>query len=736
MRGITGRSAVGRTPAGARSRWGSVRGSVAAVTVLVVSALALGPAPAASAGTLNLVVTPIDTSDSSVIASIRDGEHANRITYQVQFACQGTPCTGAEVQFSPSQPDPYGLLSAGRYLLSYESWVSPVAGGTIAGTDQTGMTVSLGDLAAGQSGTFSLTYAIPTDVYRGVPYGSFYPEGFAIQMAATLSSANSAPVAANASPVIWNVDLPPASQPSAAISAPGSSEPDTQVSYRLTMNPGNMYVGGSNVGVRGDASYPAVGNYTVVYTIPDEAEFVSATQGGVYDPVGRTVTWEQGTLADPVYGARGGWGVNQVSGYNGAGAATDNPPGATPGSDDYAYFYLREVVLDFPASNFADADPSGCNFSAEVSSSMDVTVGYLDSARTVRTTSVDRTVQVACWDPFVGADVQKYVGGYSGYVSPTYLVNVPAPGNPPLQSAYWYVNVANRGNVPAVAVVDEPDLSQPDLEVYQIWPGGVGATIEWTRSDGASGTTTLADNQSLFAPAGTWFTSATATTAEIAPGRVQPSDTTQTTVYIGYRFRVEDDAPLGAQRTNSADVSVSYPGQTGPLPDLAGTPVTLPIDQTVSRTLRFSQPSPRLTAAFTGAPVVGGPSLTPGTEVTYAATGQTDTIWPGTMIVPQYVYVAPIGWNVVPGSASVPGVPGVSYDYRTATIGGVSRSVVVATWPSAIAPSTTATEVWPALTVAATPTASAPTGQNAATALVWVGDAEGNASATPSTMSR
>lgn len=725
MRKPAGDPAASRAIAGRRRRRGRVHRTVAAITALVFALLGFGPAPVASAGTLNLAITPIDASDGSTITSIANGQHGNRITYEVQFSCQATACDDAEVEFAPSAPDPHGLLPAGRYLLMYDSWVPPVTGGTISGTDETGKTASLGDLSAGQSGNFRVTYEVPGDAYRAVPYSAFYPDGFKIEMAATISSSNSTSVTADASPVTWHIGLPPANQPSAAITAPASSKPDTNVSYRLTMNPGNIYIGGSNSGVRGYASRAAVGHYQVVYHLPEQAEFVSAFDGGVYDPAAHTITWQRGTAAKPVYAARGGWGPNAVSGYNGGGVAADNPAGSALGDDNYAYFNPREVVLKFPGKNFDDADANGCNFSADVQSSLDVTVGYLDADRTTRSVSANRTVQVACWDPFVGIEAQKWSN--ATWVNPIYMVNIPAPGNPDQISYYWMVRVHNRGNQPAVAVIDEPNLSQEDLEVMQVWPSGVGATFEWTRSDGESGTTTRNHNQVLTAPGNTYFTSVKATTTEIAPGRVQPTDTTETLGHVLYRFRVKDDAPLGEQRTNTADVSVSYPGLTGPVKDTTGKEVSLPIEQTASRTIQFSRPSPVLAAAFMGAPVVGGPQLIPGTPVTFTARGATNLVWPGTTIRPQYAFIAPVGWTVVPSSASVAaGAPaGVTYDYRTAVIGGVTRSVVVATWPSTITPSTTGEEFWPVLTVQATPTATAPTGVNAATALIWTGDASG-----------
>ncbi|WP_127818912.1 DUF7927 domain-containing protein [Microbacterium sp. CPCC 204701] len=684
-----------------------------------------------------MALTPIDVADGSVITSTQDGTHDNRITYQVQYSCTTDVCNDTQLQFSPSAPDPQGILPADRHLLQWESWVAPV-GATISGTDTTGKLASLGNLTPGTSGSFTMTYTVTPDRHRDVPWGSFYPDGFQIEMAATASSPTAvADVTGNSTPVTWNIGLPggadPTVGPQVGITAPASVSTDVAVDYNLTMNSGVLFYGpGANV--TGNAALSAAGSYTVVYQAPPEAVITAAEHGGVIDSAANTVTWTVGSADDPKYAARGGWGLNLTGGFNGGGAGLSNPPGSAMGDDDYALWRHRAVTLEFPGANFPEADADGCNFATTVSSSISVTVTYLDEARTSKTATATRDNQVACWDPFGGINFGKLVYGGAGNQfgqadgsigGGVFAANVPAAGQPDRTALYWRVEVSNRGNVPGVAVIDEPNLSQPDAPVYQIWSTRVGITAEWVRSDGATGTTTLAPGQVLTAPGTTHFVSARVTTDSIPAGRVQQSDTTATPAYVHYRMRISSTAPIGEQRTNSADITMTYPGYPD---DMEIIPFDL--EQTAERTIQFTRPSPVIGAAFSGAPVVeGGGPLVPGTEVTYTVGGSTNAIWPGTEVRPQLSFIAPIGWTIVSGSAGIPGAPpGVTYQYATKTIGGVSREVVVATWPGDIAPSTTGLETWPAMTVRATPTAAAPTATGAAVALAWAGDDSGTLS--------
>jgi len=731
---------------------GPKRSVVALVVLAVVSTflwMGASPASAAGNGVLDVAVAPIDASDNSSITEIADTQHDNRITYEVQYSCGVEACEDAQVKFSPAQPDPWGVLPSGRTLLLYEGWTPPSAGGTMGGDDVTGRTISLGDLAPGDAGTFRVTYRIErqystpgNDSGRDVPNGAFYPDGFKIKLDATISSETAvAPVTAHASDVTWHIGVP--NGPSTTIGSPASIRPGEDIIQQLVMNPGNM-VYGSGANVTGSAAVNAVGNYTVVYHAPPQATIVDAPYGGVIDPVANTVTWTMGSQANPVYGARGGWGLNQATGFNGWGPAGRN--GSDPSTQ--AVWNPRNVTLNFDGSKFAGADANGCNFAAEVTSTIDVSVTYLDGSRTTKTVNNSKKAQVACWDPFGGMFAEKRLpasqtsrldGAISNSPYWVSALNVPGPGQPDRVGPFWQIAVSNRGNVPGVAVIEDNSISHDHIKVDRIQPTGVGMSIEWTAANGDSGTDTVANNGVLNAPAGSWFTSVKATTNPIAPGRIQPTDNTESWAYLNMYFRTDSgaSAKLGEQRLNTATVEMTYPdfGGSGepaiyePWTDIADRDLLAqPLTATLQHAAQYTRATPALVASFTGAPVVdGGGNPAPGTEVSYEMRAQTSSVWPGTQILPQLVFLAPVGWNVVAGSAemSADAPAGVTLQYATRTVGGQQRDVVIATWPALITPSATAAENWPTLTVKAVPGPGAPTGTNAAVANVWAGDASG-----------
>ncbi|MGM8317383.1 hypothetical protein, partial [Clostridium perfringens] len=90
---------------------------------------------------------------------------------------------------------------------------------TPTGDDATGKTFSLGDLAAGASGTFLATYdIIETGTYTTARAAQFYPDGFQIQMSATIDSDSAvAPVSTGAPSVVWRINTP---EPAVATSHP------------------------------------------------------------------------------------------------------------------------------------------------------------------------------------------------------------------------------------------------------------------------------------------------------------------------------------------------------------------------------------------------------------------------------------------------------------------------------------------------------------------------------------
>lgn len=741
------------TRAAARRRVSLVVMSVIALVASGVGLLLPPSATAAGDGVLNIVVTPIDLSDGSTITDIEDGAHANKVTYRVQYSCTTAACDGTQVQFTTPPADPWGLLPAGQTILQYSSWVAPASGGgTIGGTDATGKVVSLGDLSAGTSGTFSVTYGFQASRNREVPNGSFYPEGTVVPMSATISSDTATAPKTSDTQITWHIGTPV--NPSANL-APlnGTFDTDVQETFSIAVNPGNMLTNpGANVA--GAASYVATGNYRIVYTVPAEAVIDEVSHGGVIDNANHTVTWTKGSPASPSYGARGGWGLAALGGFNSGGAASNN---TLVGDDDDAFWGPRTVKVRFLGENFPEADANGCNFTQSVTSTLDVTVNYLDDPRTQRTLNRTQTNKVACTTPFGGISSGKsFVNGATSFGgdgdlgSGVFALNVPAPGETDTASREWRVSVANLGNVDATAVIDEPNLDQDHIKVHRIYayayagaPSGWEATVTWVDNTGATGTAPLGSLGFVDAQPGRWFVSARAT-APLAAGRILPGDVTQTQMQMGYRFRVDDGAiPLiGEERTNTADVSLSYPtdadgdGSPDDYVNISGQPLpTRQVEAQSSRTVRYTQPLGSLVPGNVSAPVVaGGGTPVPGTEVTFRVRAVTSNVWPGTSIQPQLVFIAPENWEVVPDSASFTAagtgptatVPaGVTYDYRTVTLAGVQRSVVVATFPSSVALSSATNDYWPTLDVIARPTLSAVPGVTPSTT-VWAGDQSEN----------
>ncbi len=751
----------------------AARSLVLALIAALVTGLSLvaSPATAAGNGVLDLVITPVNQGDGTEITELSAQISAGSspvntpVTYRVQYSCTTDVCDGTKVQFTPPPADPWGLSPAGRSVLRYASWVAPAGGGaTISGDDLSGKAIDLGNLAAGTSGTFSVTYNSPGIAGNDSAGGQFFPDGSDIPMSATATS-DTASSKTSDSHITWRIGTP--AGPNAAVTANQTIRPNATQVAQISMSTGSerIFAGAS---ISGDGTVVATGDYKVVYHAPAQAVIgqVRNTATGqvdpdaVVDPVANTITWTKGSLNNPSYGARGGWGGPSLSAYNSGGAASNN--GLVPDAGK-AYWAKRSVELTYPVSNFPEADGSGCNFRTAVTSGLDVTVHYLDSARTQGSKSVNATNYVACGAPFGGLNQAKdVVGGVTSAAGDgplaggVFALNVPATGDTDPGNRFWRVNAQNLGNVDGTVVIDEADLAQDHIKVNRItasslasnlanWtaPDDFTATVEWADNTGATGTAELAVGDFVDAAAGRWFTSAT-TTALVPAGRILRTDGTATSFIVTYRFQVDDGAvPLiGEQRTNTADVSISYPADAdgdGVDDDYVttanGTPLpSRTVAGVASRTVQYTQPLTAMNAQFNGGPVVqGGGSVLPGTNVEFKVRGQVGTAWPGTSIQPQTVFVAPAGWDIVPGSASftAPGtgvfasIPaGVTYTYGTKDFGGVTRSFVVATYPSSVTLSSAAANFWPTLSALAFPTNSAVPGASPV-ATVWTGDQSG-----------
>ena len=280
-------------------------------------------------------------------------------------------------------------------------------------------------------------------------------------------------------------------------------------------------------------------------------------------------------------------------------------------------------------------------------------------------------------------------------------------------SVRWEVTASNQANVPGVATIVDNGLDLPDLAVTNIGVAAGGpATIQYTLDNGVTGTATNAS--SLVAPAGRHFAAVTATSSTLAGPNVQPTDTGGTPFALLFTATLNSNATPGT-RTNTATSTMSYPAY----PTLG---TIVPTGSPASRTVTLVAPAtPQFTiqASNIGATVTGGGVVLPGGEVVWTANGAGSTVSAATPWTPQYVFLAPLGWNIKPNGASlVTPVPGATFSYVTVTYGGQSRQAVVVNWPAPVAG--TGTVTLPQLSVKTTPTGTAVAGPS--TANFFVGD--------------
>lgn len=679
-------------------RW---RGRLAAVLTgaLLLAGLSLpGAAVAAGPAVFDLTVTPVNYATGAPITETASGQNGDRVGYRVAYGCSVADCEDTRVAFTPSQPDPYGLAAQqpaneAVALLSYESWTRPAGAPDVqpTGDDLTGMVFSIGDVPAGSSGSFIVTYRIPDQgPTTGIRTAQFYPDGFSIEMGATISSENAvAPMSVDAPPVIWHSEVP---EPTAQLrDQVGAVDPDAVIDMYASMGSGAFVWAPSGPLITGTSQYAAAGSYTVTEYLPEEAEVVEPiAYGGVYDPVAHTVTWTKGTADAPDFGAAGGWGLGQAYGWYGGG--------------DYN---LHLVKLSFPGTEFEEADENGCNFEATRQIRLEATVTYLDEAKTTKTVSDTSDVTIACYDPFVESRFAKGVAPRHGTEAGNTILQVPAVGAPAV-AGYWQVNADSGANIPGVAVIEDDELDQDDLEVTRINLSST-ATVEWTLDTGATGSTV---GRTVSAPAGRHFTAVRIVSDELPAGRTRPTDNTFTLFWARFAFAVKSDAPIGEVRENTAHTEISWPSHP-----------EFPAEEAdVTRGVVFASTAPTVKASFPVAPVVvGGGSAVPGRDVTFTVGGTTSSVPSGSDFTPEYVFVAPAGWDLRPGSAAFgdDAPQGVDFQYLTRTIGGVERQIVVATWP--VGTDFTSVATLPAMTVVATPTFQVAAGTTS-TAEARIGD--------------
>jgi uncharacterized repeat protein (TIGR01451 family) len=705
---------------------------------------------------------PVDSVSGAAQTTAQIGTHQNSVAYNFQYSCATADCTNTTITIPApaAPPDPYNVIPTSANptrILRFSTWTPPFAGATITSDDTAGTTVNLGTLAAGTSGTFTVVFAVPSRLLVGnvgayVSPAQFYPDGFVIDMGATMTSDTAtAPVTVAAAPVTWHVSTP---SPSVSLSSPGNVKPDTTVSYRVAMGTGSLTNPASG-NIWGDATNVAATNYTVTYQLPAQvshnpADVKVTLSGGAadptnptYDPATNTITWTLGSPTAPDYNAAGGWGTAAGGNWNARG------PDYTP----------RTVTVTYPGTSFPDADPSGCNFSDPVTSTLSVTANYVGGgAAKTATTSVTHNVQ--CYTAFEQAEADKIADSDTSGSSVQHATDwappdttgmiCPASGRddwgrtctpggavaafaPRLRS--WYVQAFNEANVAAVAVVTDNALGQTGAHVTTVtYSGAVAmASVAYTLNTGVTGTFA---GTSFTAPAGTWVTAATVTSATIPPAVNASSNPSKASVVFKaqFTFSIAAGTPAGTVDTNTASVVMHYPGDPSDPNDPAQPDIDLG-PETATVTVAAEPFKPFFQAGQSTPVVAGGGTPVPGTNVTFAMNGRAANALNGSTgsvvggmpdgeeITPEYVFIAPPGWSIPQGtpptfSAGTPPA-GVAFSYGTATIGGLSQQYVVASWPNSVTFGDTAANV-PTMNVVAQPTAAA--GGTSGTALAWFGD--------------
>jgi uncharacterized repeat protein (TIGR01451 family) len=705
---------------------------LAALVTVGIVAPTVGANAAGGSDVLGISITPVDYTTGIAQTTASNGQHGNGVGYKIGYSCTGAvDCADTTIQLPATQTDPNGF---GQRMLVYSTWTAPFTGATISST-ATGLTISLGTVAAGTSNTFQVVYGIPVVSSSGQTTNppDFFPSGFQIQNQATIDSSTAvAAVTATASAVTWSSTVP---NPGILVSAGGSTTAGADVGYAIYMSDGTWISGGSGRIVQ-SASYQGAGSYTVVDQLPAEAVYVSNTGGGIYDSQTNTVTWTLGSSSAPSVSASGGWGKAGPGGWSNRGN-----------------FFARSVVVNYPAANFSAADSGGCNFSSTVVNQVSATLTYLDSAKTVKTTGSSSNTTVSCYSPFGRSSITKDSTA-NVVAANTRLINVPpdvtgqtcpadnqdpwgraCTAGAPLapfanNQAWWTVSAYNGGNTAGVAVIQDNELDQADAPVNTITTTATtpAASIAWTEQCGTAAPTTGTSTSTATISAadqalGCRYTAATVTSGSVAAGNIRPTDTAPGVAFqASFTYSVTSTAPVGQTRTNTATATMTYPTapQLGTIS--SGTATSTITFRAQPLVAPPSTPKPAFAASILSAVVSGGGQAVPGRDVTFALRGVSANIPAGGQITPEYVFIAPAGWKIDPGSASFPAgsVPSdVTFTYRTATVSGASVQVVIATWPN--------TEhfgenvAWPTMTVVAQPTFAVAAGTTS-TATVAVTD--------------
>ena len=316
------------------------------------------------------------------------------------------------------------------------------------------------------------------------------------------------------------------------------------------------------------------------------------------------------------------------------------------------------------------------------------------------------TITLVDVTPFAKASVNKYSSADTFAIQST---TTNAAGS-------WVIDTCNQANVDGIATVTDT-FNQAGLPVYRIITNSP-ATINYTLDNGTTGSFTGTD---FAAPAGRSIASMSVVSQALTGPNNASTGTACTLFRTTAYFRLLAGTAPG-DRTNAASVTMSYPNTTlGTIP-ASGSPDshTVSLFTNTPYTLTVTPALPTNTTS---------PGVNPraGDEVLWRGTGQFCNLATDKTITPQYVFLAPVGWNVLAGGASLAGAPGATFTYQTVTYAGTPYSAVIVQWSSAVAGvgtgSGTNCLTLSQLSVKTTPTLAATVGTQ--TAYWFFGDAAG-----------
>lgn len=631
-----------------------------AVLSIVVGAFPVQRAAAAGNGVLTVSVTIVDTNGVPITEV--DPAVSTAYSVNVAYSCSVANCDSTSIAVAPTALDVYygTHRRESSYTVTPPQGVTPTTTGNLT----TGLTINLGTVTVGTAASLRVNYTVGGNA-------SFFDDGSLVQPQVTIDSPTATGPKTGTASAVWRITVP---EPTVAFSAPVRTRTDADVTFNLGLSNSGCVRRVNGVW----AAIPSMlcaGAYTASVRIPDNAEYISG--GDSYDPGTRTVTWS----------ASGD--TNAVAHGYGAGAVP--------------------IAIRFPSESYGTTPPSCI---VDEPFAVDYTVTYLDG--TEKTASTTAAIQVQNCTPFAKGTINKAFT-VAGTTSAVTTVAVPtAPGT--TKGVAWQVTASNQSNVEGIATIVDDTLDQDDLAVtgVQVLAGGP-ASVTYTLEDNTTATVTVNQGATFTAPAGHHITKVTAVSSELIGPNTLPTQAALTSFTVRFQAQLPAEATLGT-RTNTATGTISYPNY----------PALSPVPLQATRTITITGAAPAGANASNLTALLGSPPVTPvaGTEVPWTARGQYTNVPVGSLIRPQYVFAAPVGWNIVPNSASMEaGAPaGITFTYRTATIGGVSRQVVIANWPDVVGQVGTVT--LPLMTVRTVPTTAATPGTNNQTASLFVGDAD------------